>query len=54
MEQKNTLHREYRKPSMEQVRLIAQESVLAECKNASQTGPDGANCNVLGQCPNVS
>lgn len=54
MEQKNTLRRGYQKPAVEQVRLIAQEAVLAECKNTGQTGPTGGDCAVMSQCPNVS
>lgn len=54
MEQKNTLRRGYQKPAVEQVRLIAQEAVLAECKNITQTGPENSDCTPLDPCPNVS
>lgn len=51
-----TLRREYHKPCVEHVRLIAEEVVLAECKNESQTGPAQGDCGVYGPsaCPNIS
>jgi hypothetical protein len=33
--------RPYRKPRLEQVRLVAEEAVLMSCKSTTSTGPHG-------------
>lgn len=34
----------YQKPMLEQVRLIAEEAVLANCKVTGETGPNSGDC----------
>jgi hypothetical protein len=36
-----TIKRPYRKPRLEQVRLVVEEAVLMSCKSATSTGPHG-------------
>ena len=36
--------RPYRKPQLEQVQLVAEEAVLAQCKVKGGSGPGGGNC----------
>ena len=40
--------RPYCKPQLEQVRLVAEEAVLAGCKTGGSSGPDVGACNSSG------
>jgi hypothetical protein len=40
--------RPYRKPQLEQVKLVAEEAVLVGCKTKKATGPDAGPCNATG------
>jgi len=43
--------RPYRKPQLEQVRLVIDEAVLETCKIGGQAGPNANNCAPGQGCP---
>lgn len=43
-----TIRKPYQKPQIEQVRLVAEEAVLGNCKGGAWSGPTGGGCQTSG------
>ncbi len=43
---------DYQKPQIRQVELVAQDSVLANCKSATGTNRSTGRCREVGNCTN--